>query len=49
MKGERRGLNVVIMVIAGSCVVSLAGVLTGCSGEPSEADLEKAEIGRAHV
>ena len=42
MKGERRGLNVVIMVIAGSCVVSLAGVLTGCSGEPSEADLEKA-------
>lgn len=42
MKSERRGLNVVIMVIAGICAVSLAGVLTGCSGEPSEADLEKA-------
>ncbi|MEC4889190.1 MAG: hypothetical protein RI101_03940 [Nitrospira sp.] len=41
MKEARRSLSCV-MVIAGVCAVSLAGVLIGCSGEPSEADLEKA-------
>lgn len=41
MKGERRSLSV-SMVFAGVCAISLAGVLAGCSGEPNEADLEKA-------